>query len=189
MEVDEGVLDPELGVGAMRLAKRLVEVLAQLGVGRCRVHDLARVHEEARQLEVRVRARRPVGAPLGDARLEGVDELQPVVRRELQAEVPPVQVKGLAALDDEALVEDRLLGQLAFGERENHLAHGLRPPQEGGVRRQAAHHTGDSIAGVVGLGGPVLRLGVGYWLARWPPTEGSDHDREDGGQSEQAHLD
>ena len=131
VEVDEGVLDPELGVGAMRLAKRLVEVLAQLGVGRRRVHDLARVHEEARQLEVRVRARRPVGAPLGDARLEGVDELEPVVRRELQAEVSPVQVKGLAALDDEAPVEDRLLGQLAFGERQDHLAHGLRPPSGG----------------------------------------------------------
>jgi hypothetical protein len=97
-----------------------------------------------------------VRAPLGDARLERVDELEPVVRRELQAEVSPVQVKGLAALDHEAPVEDRLLGQLAVGERQDHLAHGLRPPQEGGVRRQAADDTGDSIARVVGLGGPVL---------------------------------
>jgi hypothetical protein len=36
-----------------------------------------------------------------------------------------VQVKRLAALDDEAAVEDGLLGQLAFGERQDHLAHGF----------------------------------------------------------------
>ena len=124
VEVDEGLLDPELGVGAVRLAQRLVEVLAQLGVGRGRVDDLARVHQELGQLEMRVGARRPVRAPLGNAGLERLDKLDPVVRRELEAEVSPVQVEGLAALDDEPPIEDRLLGQLALGERQDHLAHG-----------------------------------------------------------------
>jgi hypothetical protein len=66
-----------------------------------------------------------VRAPLRDAGLERLDELEPVVGRELQPEVPPVQVKRLTALDDEAAVEDGLLGQLAFGERQDHLAHGF----------------------------------------------------------------
>src|SRR3954468_3905147 len=62
-------------------------------------------------------------APLAVGLVEGGEHVAPVAGRQLEPQVPPVQVERLAALGHEPLVEDRLLGDRSGGEAPDDLAH------------------------------------------------------------------